>query len=90
MVTNLYPQPDDNDQNAGERLVETVYGQLQQDILFGVYEPGSKLKLSDLRRRYEASANTIREALARLVAERLVVAEGKECTNFARRLGHSG
>ena len=77
MVTNLYPLPEESEQNTGERLAETVYLQLRQDILFGVYEPGSKLKSSDLRRRYEASANTIREALARLVSERLVVTEGQ-------------
>lgn len=77
MVSNLYPPPEDSDNNAGERLVETVYSQLHQDILFGVFEPGSKLKLSDLRQRYEASANTIREALGRLVGERLVDAEGQ-------------
>ncbi len=79
MVSNLYPPADDNEQNtnSGERLVETVYSQLHQDILFGVYEPGSKLKFSDLRQRYEASTNTIREALGRLVAEKLVDAEGQ-------------
>lgn len=77
MVTNLYPPPDGSDHNSNERLVETVYAHLHQDILFGVFEPGSKLKLNDLRQRYEASANTIREALARLVAERLVDAEGQ-------------
>ena len=77
MVSNLYPPPEDSDNSAGERLVETVYSQLHQDILFGVFEPGSKLKLSDLRQRYEASANTIREALGRLVGERLVDAEGQ-------------
>ena len=62
---------------TGERLAETVYIQLRQDILFGVYEPLAKLKLDGLRNRYEASANTIREALARLVAEDLVDAEGQ-------------
>ena len=77
LVTNLYPPPEDSEQNTVERLAETVYLQLRQDILFGVYEPGSKLKSSDLRRRYEASANTIREALARLVSERLIDAEGQ-------------
>lgn len=83
MVTNLYPPPEDGEQNTGERLAETVYLQLRQDILFGVYEPGSKLKSSGLRRRYEASANTIREALARLVTERLVDAEGQRGASVA-------
>jgi len=54
-----------------------VNEQLRQDILLGVYEPLFKLKLDGLRKRYEASANTIREALARLVAEGFVDAEGQ-------------
>ena len=76
-MTNLYPITEDNEQNAAERLAETVYTQLHQDIIFGVYEPGSKLRSTDLRQRYQASANTIREALARLVSEKLVDAEGQ-------------
>lgn len=77
MVSNLYLSPDDNEQNGTERLVETVYSQLHQDILFGIYEPGSKLKFSQLRQRYEASDNTIREALGRLMSDKLVNAEGQ-------------
>ncbi len=72
-----YPHIDANEQHSGERLVETVYSQLRQDILYCVYEPGSKLLFNDLKRRYEASANTIREALARLVVEKLVDAQGQ-------------
>ena len=68
---------DDNNGDNGERLVETVYSQLRQDILFGVYQPAEKLKQSGLRNRYEASANTIREALAHLVTEGLVEAKGQ-------------
>lgn len=63
--------------NGAERLAETIYARLRQDILFGIYEPSSKLKMDALRERYEASINTIREALARLVAEGFVVAEGQ-------------
>ncbi len=81
MIT--YPTVDDNEQNSSERLVDTVYSQLRQDILFGVYEPSSKLRLNDLKRRYEASANTIREALARLVTEKLVDAEGQRGASVA-------
>lgn len=83
MITNPYPSLDDSEQNTSERLVETVFSQLRQDILFGVYEPSSKLKLNNLKRRYEASANTIREALARLVAEKLVDAEGQRGATVA-------
>lgn len=62
---------------ATERLAETIYTQLRQDILLGIYEPEDKLKLEGLRNRYDGSANTLREALARLVADGLVVAEGQ-------------
>lgn len=62
---------------AVERLAETIYARLRQDILFGVYDPGAKLKMDALRTRYVASFNTIREALARLVTEGFVVAEGQ-------------
>lgn len=74
-MTNPYTFADDN--SSDERLVETVYSQLRQDILFGVHKPASKLKQSGLRSRYEASPNTIREALAHLVAEGLVEAKGQ-------------
>ena len=76
-MTNAYTQTDDNNDNTDERLVETIYSQLRQDILFGVYQPAAKLKQSGLRRRYEGSVNTIREALAHLVAEGLVEAKGQ-------------
>lgn len=76
-MTSAYTITDDNHDSADERLVETIYSQLRQDILFGVYKPASKLKQGGLRARYEASANTIREALAHLVAEGLVEAKGQ-------------
>jgi DNA-binding GntR family transcriptional regulator len=68
---------EDNNEMAVERLAETIYARIRQDILFGRYDPGVKLKMDALRARYEASVNTIREALARLVAEGFVVAEGQ-------------
>jgi GntR family transcriptional regulator, carbon starvation induced regulator len=68
---------EDNHGVSGERLVEAIYNQLRQDILFGLYEPEVKLKLDGLRHRYGASVNTIREALSRLVADGLVTLEGQ-------------
>ena len=76
-MASLYSPSDEGNSNSSERLVATVYAQLRQDIIFGIYEPASKLRLDGLRRRYEASANTIREALAWLVAEGFVDAEGQ-------------
>jgi DNA-binding GntR family transcriptional regulator len=65
----LLPPPE----TAGER----AYRQIRADILRGVLAPGQKLKLDALRGAYDAGVGTLRETLSRLVAERLVVAEGQ-------------
>lgn len=62
---------------TGERLADTIYAHLRQDILFGHYAPDDKLRLDGLRARYEGSVNTVREALARLVSDGLVITEGQ-------------
>lgn len=77
LIINPISSIEDSPSTGSERLADTVYTQLRQDILFGQYDPLTKLKLDGLRKRYEASANTIREALARLVAEGFVDAEGQ-------------
>lgn len=58
-------------------LTEVVYGRLRNDILLGVLRPGDKLKLDALRLQYDASVNTLRETLSRLVSEGLVANEGQ-------------
>lgn len=58
-------------------LAEAVYRQLRQDILNGQHKPGSKLRFASLGATYEASMSTLREALSRLTADRLVIAEGQ-------------
>ena len=49
-----------------------VYARLKQDLLNGVFTPGSKLRIEALCARYEVSPGAVREALSRLVAEKLV------------------
>lgn len=58
-------------------LVEAIYQRLRQDILNGKLPPGAKLRFSDLKSNYEGSIGTLREALSRLTADRLVIAEGQ-------------
>ncbi len=60
-------------ETAGER----AYRLIRSDILRGRLGPGRKLKLDALRDAYEAGVGTLRETLSRLVAERLVIAEGQ-------------
>lgn len=58
-------------------LTEAIYGRIRNDILLGVFRPGDKLKLESLRQRYDASVNTLRETLSRLVSDGLVANEGQ-------------
>jgi GntR family carbon starvation induced transcriptional regulator len=58
-------------------LGEAVYVRLREDILNGVHAPGAKLMFAELTAAYSTSMGTLREALTRLTADRLVVAEGQ-------------
>lgn len=63
--------------DAAEMAGERAYRLIRADILRNRLAPGQKLKLDALRDGYGAGIGTLREALGRLVAERLVVAEGQ-------------
>jgi DNA-binding GntR family transcriptional regulator len=56
-------------------LTEDVYGRLRSALLAGRYLPGQKLKISQLCEEVQGSLGAVREALSRLVAEDLVLAE---------------
>ena len=51
-----------------------TYDTIKKDIIFGDLQPGAKLKLEALKKRYEASVSTLRETLNRLASEGFVVA----------------
>ena len=52
-----------------------AYEQIKRDIIYGVLEPRTKLKLDGMKDQYEASISTLRETLSRLASEGFVVAE---------------
>ena len=58
--------------NPPTTLAEQVYLALRTDLLRGLLEPGSKLKLGDFSARYSVSLSVVREAMARLAAQGLV------------------
>ena len=62
---------------SGGPVMEATYARLRADILSGGLAPGARLRLEALRDRYDASVNTLREALTRLVADGLVQSEGQ-------------
>src|SRR3954465_12163940 len=60
-----------------DSVSESAYRRIRTDIVFGKLLPGERLKLERLRENYGASVGTLRELLARLATEGLVVAEGQ-------------
>lgn len=59
------------------RTIQT-YNALRRALIEAEYMPGEKLKIDTLCARFGANSSAIREALARLTAERLVVAEAQK------------
>jgi GntR family transcriptional regulator, carbon starvation induced regulator len=62
------------DANA-KSMTAKVFAQLRRNILEARFAPGTKLRLDDLRIEYEVSLSPLREALSRLAAEGLVIAD---------------
>ncbi|MBR0706245.1 GntR family transcriptional regulator [Bradyrhizobium liaoningense] len=60
---------------AGETRAADVLHRMRADIISCTLKPGAKLRFEGLRDIYAVSFSTLREALSRLVAEGLVVAE---------------
>lgn len=58
-------------------LTQAAYHQLRRDIVAGKLAPGSRLRVEHLKDDYQVGAGTLREALALLVADALVVQHGQ-------------
>jgi DNA-binding GntR family transcriptional regulator len=56
-------------------LATSVYERVRADILAGTLDPGAKLRIEGLTRRYGAGNTPVREALNRLLADGLVERE---------------
>jgi DNA-binding GntR family transcriptional regulator len=69
-----YGTSDLNDEGAGSKstLASAVYHQLRDDLLHGVFEAESKLRVEWVVSRYGAGASPVREALNRLASEGLL------------------
>ena len=52
-------------------FIEAVQQRLRADIVSGKLAPREKLRLSELKNRYEMGSSPLREALSRLVGEGL-------------------
>lgn len=62
-------------ERPAQSLTQATYERLRRDVLSCALRPGNRVNVKELAERYEASAGAVREALSRLVAEDLVIAE---------------
>jgi len=60
-----------------KNLTEHAFDALRADILTCRMKPGSRIKIKDVCQEYDVSLGAVREALSRLTAETLVVAEAQ-------------
>src|SRR5438270_5864488 len=63
---------------AARSLTERIYACLRADILAGRFEPGQRLRPTELAGINGVSLNVVREALNRLAGERLVRASPQQ------------
>lgn len=72
MRRNARSGPDENDLSEGVTRATMLYRALKEDIIRGVLPPRQWLRIDVLRKRYNAGASPLREALNRLSAEGFV------------------
>lgn len=60
----------------GETLTEAAYAALRAEVISGALQPEARLRIDWLSRRYGIGPTPLREALQRLCADGMVVAEG--------------
>ncbi|MEP4378945.1 MAG: GntR family transcriptional regulator [Alphaproteobacteria bacterium] len=63
---------------GGPTIATSVYDRLRADIIIGALEPGHRLGTDQLRGRYGVGISPVREALNRLLAEKLVCFEDQK------------
>jgi GntR family transcriptional regulator, carbon starvation induced regulator len=63
---------------GGPTIATSVYDRLRVDIIIGALEPGHRLGTDQLRGRYDVGISPVREALNRLLAEKLVCFEDQK------------
>lgn len=56
-----------------QTLTDQIYSELKEEITSHVFQPGEKLNIKELARRYDVSDTPVKQALQRLAEEKLVV-----------------
>lgn len=63
--------------SVAKTLAGRAYQEIRRDIVDGVLPAGSKLRMEALSKQYDVGLTPLREALARLVGDAMVVTEGQ-------------
>ena len=65
----------EKDENMGKKLTLTdkIYQDIKDDINAKVFQPGEKLNIKELARKYEVSDTPVKQALQKLAEEKIVV-----------------
>jgi DNA-binding GntR family transcriptional regulator len=66
------PAPVEEPAEAPRSVAEAVYHAIRQDIVWGRLSANAPLRSDELRKKYQVGISPLREALSRLVGERLV------------------
>ena len=61
--------------STARSAIEAVYRALHKGILEGTLAPESRLRVEELRKRFGVGSSTVREALSRLLVDKLVTSE---------------
>ena len=70
-------------QLAGSPLSSRIYQSLKWSLIIGEYHPGSVLSIRSVAQKMDTSAMPVREALARLASEKLLVSSAKRSYRVA-------
>ena len=70
-------QHEPNSKKLSKTLADFAYQKIRNDIICGELKADEKLRLSNLCKRYDVGMSPLREALARLIGDALVVTEGQ-------------
>lgn len=59
--------------NKKQTLTDQIYLEIKREIAAQVFQPGEKLNIKELARKYEVSDTPVKQALQRLAEEKIVV-----------------
>lgn len=73
MVRKLTEGKDTHPTGKKSTLTEKIYQDIRDDISSKVFQPGEKLNIKELARKYNVSDTPVKQALQRLAEEKMVV-----------------